>query len=306
MDYIRLIDISNQYPNLPSYVRNGEKSATLFGLYKETNKLDFILPSLQNINPIDDLQLRFIVGIRNNDKDIDVKYYTSQQFYSDMEASNIEGNPYFLTQATNLNFIILVDLEKFISTFENLKKIELEQGVNMLLNNFLNTTENPKEKINYKLLMKFLDWVITEPKLSELDTDGVIPADTLAQWEVGDYDPIMMKWSFNKDKDAKSKEENTSQPIIKPTIEKWRLRRKRDLDRNGMGIYPTINVKNFNIAKKNKADKQMGIIKEGDTFFGYKVKTTDKGFVIWALQDEGTTTPKGYAYQGRGDTVEPA
>jgi hypothetical protein len=71
---------------------------------------------------------------------------------------------------------------------------------------------------------------------------------------------------------------------------------------NGMGIYPTANTKNFN--SSNKADKRTGIIREGETFTGYKFKTLDNGFVIWALQDTGTTTIKGYAYQGRGDNVE--
>ena len=93
-------------------------------------------------------------------------------------------------------------------------------------------------------------------------------------------------------------------PVVQPPIENWRLIRRRNGDRNGMGIYPTVNVKNFNRGKNNKADKQQGIIKEGDRFTGYKFKTLENGFVIWALQDTGTTTPKGYAYQGRGDNVE--
>lgn len=214
MDYIRLVEITNQYPNLPSYVRNSEKSATLFGLYKETNKLDFVLPSLNHITAVPDLELRFIVGIQKNQKDTDIKYYTSKQFYSDMEASNIEGNPYFLSQAVNPTFIILLDLEKFISTFDGLRETELQQGVNMLLNNFLNTTKNPKEKIDYKLLMKFLDWVLSSPKLEELDTDGVIPAEKLAKWEAGDYDPIMMKWTFNsiKNEEAGNTDVNKEAP----------------------------------------------------------------------------------------------
>jgi len=91
-------------------------------------------------------------------------------------------------------------------------------------------------------------------------------------------------------------------PTNLPTIEQWRLRRKRDGDKNGMGIYPTANTKNFN--SSNKADKRTGIIREGEAFSEYKFKTLDNGFVIWALQTIPTETPTGYAYQGRGDSVD--
>jgi len=92
----------------------------------------------------------------------------------------------------------------------------------------------------------------------------------------------------------------------KPTIEKWRLRRKRDGDKNGMGIYPTVNFKNFNLAKNKKADKRAGIIREGETFTGYKFKTFDNGFSVWAIQSTPDAAPTGYAYQGRGDDVDKA
>lgn len=208
MDYIRLVDITNQYPNLPSYVRQNEELVNLFGLYKETNKLEFKLPSIKHITPIDDLNLRLIFGFRKNAQDTDVKYYTSQNFYSDMEASNIEGNPYFYLQSNKVEFIVFVDLEKFISSFQKLKEIENKQGINVLLNNFINSDSS----IDYEKLMKFLDWVLSKPTLDEIDTDGVIPADKLALWEVGDYDPILMQWSFNKDKDS-NKKLSTSQII---------------------------------------------------------------------------------------------
>ncbi len=300
MDYIRLVDITNQYPNLPSYVRQNEKLVNLFGLYKETNKLEFKMPSIEHIKPVDDLSLRLIFGFRKNVEDKNIQYFTSQQFYSDMEASNIEGNPYFYLQSNKVEFIVLVNLEKFISTFEKLKEIENKQGIDVKINNFIRQDSS----VNYEKLMRYLDWVLSKPSLDEIDTDGVIPADKLAEWEVGDYDPIMMKWSFNKDKDAKAKENTQPPPVSKSTIENWRLVRKRNLDRNGMGIYPTPNVKNFNSGTKNKADKRTGIIKEGQTFTGYKYKTLDNGFVIWALQGTNDSAPTGYAYQGKGDTVE--
>jgi hypothetical protein len=104
--------------------------------------------------------------------------------------------------------------------------------------------------------------------------------------------------------DVKKDLENPAPP--QPPIEKWRLRKRRNLDRNGMGIYPTANVKNFGIGRSKKADKKTGDIKEGEEFTGYKFKFFDigVGLTIWALQDPDTTTPKGYAYQAKGDIVD--
>ena len=95
----------------------------------------------------------------------------------------------------------------------------------------------------------------------------------------------------------------------KPTIEKWRLRKKRNLDVNGMGIYPTANFKNFGIGFTKTADKKQGSIKEGETFTGYLFKTQKFKKVtlnIWAIQSTPTSPITGYAYQGRGDDIDKA
>lgn len=332
MDYIRLVDISNTYPNLPSYVRKTDDLVNLFGLYRETNKLEFPLPTIEHITPVDDLKLRTLVGIRRNEQDTNIKYYTSRQFYDDMQASNVEGNPYFLTQSLNPKFIIIVNIERFISVFSNLVEKENTQGVDIKFNNFItrNGTSGVSGTngvfgtssvsgtggtsgtsgtsavnvynltIDYQALMKYLDWVLSPSELDDIDTDGVIPAEKLAKWEVGDYDPIMMKWSFNKDKDTKAKE-STTPSINKPTIENWRLIRKRNLDRNGMPIHSIADAKLFN---RDNRTKRIGIIKEGETFTGYKYKTLENGFVIWAIQSTPDSATTGYAYQGKGDNVE--
>ena len=93
----------------------------------------------------------------------------------------------------------------------------------------------------------------------------------------------------------------------KPTIEKWRLRKKRNLDVNGMGIYPTANFKNFGIGFTKTADKKTGTIKEGETFTGYKFKSQKFKKVtlnIWAIQSTPDAAPTGYAYQAKGDDVD--
>ena len=102
-------------------------------------------------------------------------------------------------------------------------------------------------------------------------------------------------------------------PIVPPTnlppIAKWRLRKRRDLKVNGMGIYPTANFKNFNLANNLKADKQQGTIREGQVFTGYLFKSKKYKRVtqnIWALQSTPDSPITGYANQGLGDLVDKA
>jgi hypothetical protein len=335
MDYIRLVDINNTYPNLPSYIRQSDTQVNLFGLYRETNKLEFPLPSIDYITPVDDLKLRTLVGFRRNEQDTNIKYYTSRLFYDDIQASNVEGNPYFLTQAINPRFLIIVDLERFISTFSNLVETENRQGVDIQFNNFIskNGTSGTSGTsgifgtssasgtagtsgtsgtsgvtvynltLDYESLMKYLDWVLSPSELEEIDTDGVIPAEKLAKWEAGDYDPIMMKWSFNKDKDAKAKEK-IDPPVPKPTIERWIVKRQRDGKRNGMGVVNTTNI-TFTKNGEKRSPKSIRVIKEGQTFSGYLYKKVfNEKHTLWALQSDPDSPATEWAYQGPGDVVE--
>ena len=107
--------------------------------------------------------------------------------------------------------------------------------------------------------------------------------------------------------EIKNELEVTATP--KPTIEKWRLRKRRDGKVNGMGIYPTANFKNFNFADKNKADKKTGTIREGEAFTGYLFKSMKFKKVtqnIWAIQSTPDSPITGYAGQGSGDLVDKA
>lgn len=277
MDYIRLVDITNQYPNLPSYVRQNEKLVNLFGLYKETNKLEFKMPSIEHIKPVDDLSLRLIFGFRKNIEDKNIQYFTSQQFYSDMEASNIEGNPYFYLQSNKVEFIVLVNLEKFISTFEGLKEIENKQGINVNINNFINEDSS----VNYERLMRYLNWVLSKPSLDEIDTDGVIPAERLAEWEVGDYDPIMMKWKFSE------KKNNTS---------------GNSSSNNHYKLIKIHNIRNAIAGNKRFITKEdprnSGVLGfdspellEGDSFYGIVIQENFKNvYKVWEIfQSDGVT-----------------
>lgn len=292
MDYIRLLDITNQYPNLPSYVRNNEESVTLFGLYKETNKLDYKLPSIEYIKPIDDLNLRLIFGFRKNVEDKNIKYYTSQKFYSDIEASNIEGNPYFYLQANKVEFIVLVNLEKFISIFEGLKEIENKQGINVKLNNFISSDSS----VDCEKLMRYLDWVLSKPSLEEIDTDGVIPADRLAEWETGDFDPIMMKWTFNENKNntTGNNSSNKQYKVIKIyNIPNAILGNKRYIFKQD----PRSNTRNIELTSNQE-------ILEGDSFYGIVIDENFKNnYKLYEVFQADGITKRGFLTIHKNDEI---
>lgn len=89
-----------------------------------------------------------------------------------------------------------------------------------------------------------------------------------------------------------------------PTIKNWKLRRKRDLDRNGMGVYKTPNLTFNRIGRVQQT--LVRIIKEGETFRGYRLKDINGKNAIWAIQSNPDDTATEFAYQGPGDTVDPA
>ena len=138
---------------------------------------------------------------------------------------------------------------------------------------------------------------VAKPDVDDPDTDHSVKTNTS---ELISVEPTPLQ-TIADDASLANQSSNVP-PVNLPIIGQWRLRRKKDGDRNGMGIYPTADIKNFN--SNNKPDKRYGIIREGQAFSGYKFKTLDNGFVIWAIQNTPQEVPSGYAFQGRGDDVD--
>ena len=165
----------------------------------------------------------------------------------------------------------------------------------------------------------FFEGIIPTPNIY-----GIIQEDIIARTDVDDLDSRHSNRIVNSStiisveptpiQTVKDDAELANEPLIVPPtnlppIEKWRLRKRRDLKVNGMGIYPTANFKNFNLAKNLKADKQQGTIREGQTFTGYLFKSKKYKKVtqnIWALQSTPNSPITGYANQGLGDLVDKA
>ena len=49
MDYIRLQNLTNKYPQIGNYIPRPTGDAILYGLYDETNKIDFKLKEFEKV-----------------------------------------------------------------------------------------------------------------------------------------------------------------------------------------------------------------------------------------------------------------
>jgi hypothetical protein len=89
-----------------------------------------------------------------------------------------------------------------------------------------------------------------------------------------------------------------------PVIKEYRLKRKRDGDRNGMGVINTLDKLSF-LNARMVSPKSIRVIREGQTFSGYVFKKVVRGkYTLWALSTDPNVPPTEWAYQGPGDDVE--
>ena len=137
MQYNRLPRITNKYPQTGNYITTGVGKSSLFGLYDEVNKIDFDLPSLDNITIVPDTSLRTLVAIYEDRNDVTPQYYTSQIYHRDLSAAKIEANPYFLNASFDPSYIINIYLKEIVNSSDSYKEAELKRGLVFSRNNFI-------------------------------------------------------------------------------------------------------------------------------------------------------------------------
>jgi hypothetical protein len=137
MEYNRLPKLINKYPQTGNYIATSVNNSSLFGLYSDTNKVDFNLPVLDNISIVPDTKLRTLVAIYEDRNDTTPQYYTSEIYHRDLSASRIDANPYFLEVSFNPNCIVNVYLKEIINSTDAYKEAELKRGLVFSKNNFI-------------------------------------------------------------------------------------------------------------------------------------------------------------------------
>lgn len=136
MEYILLPLLDNKYPNFRNYTKDATGNVILSGIYADKNKLNFTLPKLDNITSVAGTTFRFILAVYIDSNDKNPKFFTSEQYYSDLEASIEDGNPYFITYSIFSPFIVNITIKDAIDLFAKLDPLEKDVPVAVIRNVF--------------------------------------------------------------------------------------------------------------------------------------------------------------------------
>ena len=187
MEYRRLVQLDNKYPNLRNYQTNviQKNTITLNGIYADRNKIEFEYADLATVTPIEDTNFRFILGIKMDESDKKPKYFTSDKFFKDFVSSIDENNPYLLIGAFDIRVFAFYEFFDTLKIFEENKKLEETDLVFMNKNVFI----DEKSEIDYTALVQYIDWVVSTPNNLDFETGGVKSAELLGIWTQLEIDP---------------------------------------------------------------------------------------------------------------------
>jgi hypothetical protein len=196
MEYQNLLLYPNVYPSIDNYGRTLDGNFAVVGNYEKDNVKPYTNPNLNDIEVIENTSFRFILAIKESVVSDEIRYFTSQPFYDDLLISITENNPFFINNALNDNLFIRVTLDKQIALFNDLKLIDLGTGVKQNQNLFL-VEDNT---IDYITLVQYIDWVVSSVNPLDDDTNGVLPAEKIADYEIGEYNPDTGEFTPNSAK----------------------------------------------------------------------------------------------------------
>lgn len=195
MEYIKLQNLQNRYPSILNYKSKVKDFITLEGKYPLDNKIDFkISPineiKLDDIQSIDGTSFRFVLAIKEKSNDRNSVYYTSPPFLKDLQSALNEPNPYFITDALKKEFIVEYVLENVLNLVKGFRKDETDNFAVNVNKHFFITSD---DKIDYKTLVKYIDFVVSSPKPQEITNKGVIPAKELLPKQNFKIDELKLK-----------------------------------------------------------------------------------------------------------------
>jgi hypothetical protein len=205
MEYRKLIQLDNKYPNLRNYKPSVIKNEIILdGVYPELNRIQFKYPDIKNISPISETSFRFILGVKKNKDDKEPKYFTSVPFYNDFLATIDESNPYLLQSALDIRLFVNIDISELLKIVEDNKKPEEIDLVFMNKNLFV----NDKGEIDYESLIKYIDSCLLPPNPNDFENGGVTKAELLGTWTVLEVDPTTGKAKAKSEVEAARSLEN--------------------------------------------------------------------------------------------------
>ena len=196
MEYQNLLLYPNVYPSIDNYGRTLDGNFAVVGNYEKDNVKPYTNPNLNDIEVIENTSFRFILAVKESVVSDEIRYFTSQPFYDDLLISITENNPFFINNALNDNLFVRVTIDKQIALFNDLKLIDLGTGVKQNQNLFL-VADNT---IDYITLVQYIDWVVSSVNPLDDDSNGVLPAEKIADYEIGEYNPDTGEFTPNSAK----------------------------------------------------------------------------------------------------------
>jgi hypothetical protein len=146
MKYFRLFELQNKYPTIDNYSRENTISsinalynhgdAVLTGIFPE-NERRFPLSNIAFIRPVANTSIRFILKVKKSADDEYPRYFTSFNYFTELEQSITSANPYFLNLSLLDTNIVEFDLSDSIANFKNQLESEGAVNIKMFKNNFL-------------------------------------------------------------------------------------------------------------------------------------------------------------------------
>ena len=127
-----------------------------------------------------------------NEESVETKLFCSQDYFDNLTDAKRSANPYFVNFSFKPEFVVEINSTALLQIMDSYLEAELENGVLMKRNNYL-----VDGSIDFDKLLTYVDWVLSKPKLSEIDTDGVIPANLLCEYERGTFDKKTGKWDVS-------------------------------------------------------------------------------------------------------------
>lgn len=185
MEYQNLVLYPKVYPSIDSYGRTLDGTFAIAGKYEQDNVKRYALPNLNELVAVENTSFRFILAIKESDAVDETQYFTSEIFFDDLLASITENNPYFINNAINPNLFVNVSLDNQKRLFNDLKLIDLATGVKQNQNIFLLNDNS----VDYVTLVQYIDWVVSKGNLLDDESNGVLPAEKISDYEIGEYDP---------------------------------------------------------------------------------------------------------------------
>jgi prefoldin subunit 5 len=185
MEYKSIFLLPNQYPNIANYDTQPNSDMILNGVYPQ-NFLEFRIPSLDDLEVVENTSFRYILEVKETSISDEARYFTSPVFFEDLQTSKIENNPYHLQTGLDEGLFVKITLDRQIGLFNKLKLIDFATGVRQNQNLFLRADNS----IDYVTLVQYVDWLVGRVNPLDDETNGVIPAEKIADFEIGKYDPI--------------------------------------------------------------------------------------------------------------------